>query len=184
MRLSTSARLCALLTLVLLFLRSYSDLHVSGFHFFPLLLSGNWGGRPFIAYLATFSGPTTYKRLQSQLKRGGPSREELDEHLHHERIPFYNYLSNAIFHIGRSFDTQFLYRNMLAESRGLSKSGRDTFSKLGYMLSETTYRRRIEAILEHHEQLLRCVVEPALIVFHVVRVVFACMSLLTILLVR
>ena len=110
-------------------------------HIKCLIKSGNWGGRPVLVYVSTFSTPSTFRLFRTQLGVGGPTKDELEDHLQRERIPFYNYLSHALFQMGRSFDTQFLFRNLLAESWGLSKSGRDIFGWLGSMLSCTVLNR-------------------------------------------
>ena len=50
-----------------------------------------------------------------------------------------------LFQIGPYFDTQILFRNMMAESRGLSKNGRP----------ESTYQRRLTKLLEAHDEAVR-----------------------------
>ena len=116
---------------------------------------GNWGGRPFLAFLALFSSPRVFSVFQKHVARRTVSCELTDDLLHKERLPFYNYLSNSLHQLGSYFETQIMFRNVLAESRGLSKRGRHLMSRLGFLLPETTYQRRLTKLLQVHDRSLR-----------------------------
>jgi hypothetical protein len=116
---------------------------------------GNWGGRPFLAYLAMFSCARVFKQFEKACKNASLDVIIVDELLYQERVNFYTYLSNALFQIGPYFETQILFRNMMAESRGLSKKGRHIMSRLGCLLPETTYQRRVTKMLEAHDEAVR-----------------------------
>ena len=72
-----------------------------------------------------------------------------------QRIPFYNFLINSIFNMSRFADKQVLMRNTVAEARGLSKAGRMIFAKVGMMLSERTYQRRMVSFEISHAARVR-----------------------------
>ena len=126
--------------------------------FFCLLCQlGNWGGRPFpalFALFALFSCPRVFSVFQKHVTRRTVSCELIDDLLHKERL-LYNYLSNSLHQLGSYFETQIMFRNVLAESRGLSKSGRHLMSRLGFLLPETTYQRRLTKLLQVHDRSLR-----------------------------
>ena len=52
---------------------------------------GNWGGRPFLAFLALFSSPRVFSVFQKHVTRRTVSCELIDDLLHKERLLFYNY---------------------------------------------------------------------------------------------
>ena len=70
-----------------------------------------------------------------------------------EKLGFYNFIITSIFGICRKADYQMTLRNVLAESKGLSKAGRILFSKLGCLLSERTFQRKLsvfDARIDEH----------------------------------
>ena len=101
-----------------------------------------------------YSSASVFCKFERSSKGGTLTRDEVDSYLPSERIAFYSYLSNTLYHIGSSCDTQILYRNIVTEARGLSKSGRHLLARLGF-IPETTYQRRIKQILTSHEELIR-----------------------------
>ena len=60
-----------------------------------------------------------------------------------QTLPFYNFLLTTLFNLNRSVDAQILLRNVIADFKGMSKSGRIMFSKMGLLLSERTFQRRL-----------------------------------------
>jgi len=101
-----------------------------------------------------FASNKVFLQFEKGYQRNNLTRDDLDDYLQRERIAFFNYLSNALHNLG-GFETQMLYRNLVAESRGLSKSGRHLLSRLGYLVPETTYQRRVKLIIDSHDELIR-----------------------------
>ena len=58
---------------------------------------------------------------------------------------FYNFLAQAVSLSSMAFQHQLLLRTMMAESKGLSKRGRELFAQLGVLLPTTSYRRKSSA---------------------------------------
>lgn len=102
-----------------------------------------------------FGGVAAAERLEKQVEETGPTLQQWEDHIENEKINFYCFIGNRLFGLGRSFDLQMLFRNVVAEAKGLSKEGRIIFSKLGYFISDTTYRRRTAEYLDQQAQRLR-----------------------------
>ena len=112
------------------------------------VLTGTPGGRIFQFYLMVFAPRTTYDRAKKAIK-------DKDDNLFNallvsSKLPFYNFLLASLFNLNRSADKQLLLRNLLADSKGMSKTGRVLFSKLGLLLSERTFQRRLNDMDELH----------------------------------
>ena len=131
----------------------------SGRHLMPsvevLPCLGFPGGRLFGFYMFAFASDWHSKQLLQQTELEGPTAEQWDQHLTRQTYPFYSFVGNRLYAMSRSFDHQMMFRTILAEGKGLSKQGRIIFSRLGYILAETTYRRRMEKELNEQEELLR-----------------------------
>jgi hypothetical protein len=104
-------------------------------------VTGLPGGRLFQYFVLGFSNPVT--RRDYTRAADNTSHDLWFRLLASQRLPFYNFLIQSLFHMGRSVDSQIMVRNSVAEMKGLSKVGRVLFSRLGMLLSERTYQRRL-----------------------------------------
>jgi len=117
------------------------------------VLPGSPGGRLFQVFILAFGGKTSYRQGCTAWNQNNPSIWAVL--LAKEKLGFYNFVITSIFGMGRRADQQMTLRNVLAESTGLSKTGRILFSKLGCMLSERTFQRRLVEFDDVHDELAR-----------------------------
>jgi hypothetical protein len=103
------------------------------------------GGRLFELFIDLFSPQTTFARLAQQRQHQGPTPEQWTAHFVHHRQHFYNFLALAVGVSSIAFNQQLLLRTMVAESKGLSKRGREIFAQLGMLIPATTYRRQSQS---------------------------------------
>jgi len=117
------------------------------------LLLGLPGGKLFQLWVHGFGSNSS----QMDLRRAADKTDRTLWYvmLQQNRLPFYNFLVSNLLQLGRFVDNQVMARNLVAELRGLSKVGRTLFSKLGILLSERTYQRRLLDFDSHHEQRMR-----------------------------
>jgi len=99
----------------------------------------------FELFVDLFPPQTTFDLLRSQRQAHGPTPEQWTAHFAQFRQSFYNFLAQAVSLSSMAFQHQLLLRTMMAESKGLSKRGRELFAQLGVLLPTTSYRRKSSA---------------------------------------
>jgi hypothetical protein len=85
---------------------------------------------------------------------------------HAER--FHNFIMQRLFDMGRAVDHQYFARSLLVQTCGLSNAGRNLLSKMDVIISPTTHRRKVAAMLDERQHLLRYATKITNVVYVVV----------------
>jgi hypothetical protein len=106
---------------------------------------GMSGGLIFQKYIINF-GSRVEKKQMSSLFDFGETRA-WQKFVEAQSTQYYSFVLQQLFTKGRYVDDQFLARTLLAQTCGLSNSGRHVLAKMHVLMPPTTYRKKIDTML-------------------------------------
>ena len=107
-----------------------------------LCVQGHVHGPLFEAFVAVHGDKQSFKLLGDIINGKVQADEAWEIITDREAMNFYGFAMQRVANMGTLGNKQLFFMSIFAESRGLSKSGRQAFSALGVCMPERTFYRR------------------------------------------